>query len=183
MSQRSLEARDAVARAKQPAAAFAAGVRFRFAGATDVPSLVPLINEAYTREAHVLTGPRIDEELLGEEMAEETSRMIVAEVDGRLAGCVCLSVDGRGARFGLLAVDPRFQGNGLAPLLIGEAERRARARGQEILRLDCAKETGMPAYYTSLGYEVERETPDHLFQNRKVRKGPITLVKMMKRLR
>jgi len=158
-------------------------VRFRTATAADVPALVPLINAAYLREAHVLPPPRIDEELLGEEIAEKTSRMIVAEISGEPAGCICLRIDARGAHFGVLAVAPDHQGVGLAPLLVGEAERRALAEGQDVLRLDCAKETGMPAYYASLGYEIEKETPGHFYQNRKVRKGPITRVDMMKRIR
>jgi GNAT superfamily N-acetyltransferase len=183
MSQRSLEAREPVARAKRPESHTRARVRFRTATPDDVPALVPMINAAYLREAHVLPPPRIDEELLGEEIAESASRMIVAEIDGAPAGCICVSINGRGARFGILAVAPEHQGIGMASMLVGEAERRALDEGQDVLHLDCAKETGMPAYYASLGYEVERETPGQFYENRKVRKGPITRVDMMKRLR
>jgi GNAT superfamily N-acetyltransferase len=183
MSQRPLEARVAVARARTPGAATRERVVFRVASDADVPALVPLINAAYMREAHVLPPPRIDEELLAEAIARETSRMIVAEIDGEPAGCVCVTIPDEDACFGIFAVSPKHQGHGLGPLLVAHAEEVALAEGRAVMRLDCAKETGMPAYYESLGYTVEAESPGHFYRNRKVRKGPITRVDMMKRLR
>lgn len=178
MPQRPLQARDAVtARAKQPDAAFAARVRFRIGGDADVPAVVGLINEAYRREAWLLPGPRMDEPRLYEELHEAGTTLIVGEIDDALAGCVRLREDG--AYFGLLAVAPHAQGNGLASMLIARAEQEAIARGRDTVRLDCAKQLGLPAFYESLGYVVDSQE----LGERWGATQPFTLVVMSKALR
>ncbi len=47
------------------------------------------------------------------------------------------------------------------------------------MRLECAKELGMPPFYASLGYEVVSETADSYFGA----KGPFTHVVMKRELR
>jgi predicted N-acetyltransferase YhbS len=180
MPQRPLEASDAVtARARQPHAAFAARVSFRIGGEADVPAVVPVINEAYLREAWLLPGPRMDEPRLSDELRDPGTTLIVAETDRALAGCVRLQIREADAHFGLLAVAKHARGNGLASMLIARAEQEALASGRDVMHLDCAKELGLPPLYESLGYVAGGEE----FGSRWGSVQPFTLVEMRKALR
>jgi ribosomal protein S18 acetylase RimI-like enzyme len=178
MSQRSLEARDAVARAKQPDAAFIAGVRFRRAVPADVPAVTAVINDAYLREAWLLPPPRITEQGLAEEMRDPEVELLIAEFGGEIAGCVRFRHREQDTHFGMLAVAPSHQGHGLASLLVGQVEDGARAAGSPAVRLDCAKENNLVPLYESMGYRLEREAPNSYYGH----KGPITVSYMVKHL-
>jgi len=180
MPQRPLQERDAVApRAKQPDAAVAARVRFRVGGDADVPAVVPLINEAYLREAWLLPPPRTTVADLGEELRAPGAALLIAEIDGALAGCARIKQRERDTYFGLLAVATAQQGRGLASLIVARIEEMARAAGSEAVRLDCAKENNLVPLYESMGYSVEREEPGSYYGT----KGPITVSHMKKDLR
>ena len=161
--------------------ALAAAARLRPATEADVAALTSMINEAYLREAWLLPPPRTTEHELRDEIARDAVRLIVAEVAGELAGSIAVWLrppEGGGPHFGMLAVARRFQGRGLASLLVGEAEETARGAGSATLTLECAKELGLVPYYASLGYRVVREDVGlHLGAER-----PITKVTMRKEL-
>lgn len=176
MSQRSLEAREPVARAKQADAAFAAGVTFRRGGETDVPAATAVINDAYLREAWLLPPPRITEAGLHEELRD--GELLIAEIGGEIAGCIRYRRREQDLYFGLLAVAKAHQGRGLASLLVRRVEEEARASGSPAVRLDCAKENNLVPLYESMGYRVEREVPDSYYGH----KGPITVSYMVKHL-
>lgn len=164
--------------AKRPNDAFAATLSFRVATLADVTSLVPMINEAYLREAWLLPAPRTTEETLAGEIEDAATRVIVAEAQGLLAGCIRVRLNGEEAWFGLLAAALPFQGRGLASLLIAEAEALARHEGCASMRLDCAEELGLPPYYASLGYMIASREEGAYFKH----KGPITRIVMHKAL-
>jgi GNAT superfamily N-acetyltransferase len=155
-------------------------VSFRTGGGADVPAVVPMINEAYLREAWLIPPPRTAEETLTRELALPEVRLIVAEVAAALAGCVRVRLLDDGAWFGLLATAVPFQGRGLASMLIERAEQLGRDEGFAAMRLECAGELGMPPYYESLGYTVELVEPGAYF---KPKKGPFTRIVMKKELR
>jgi ribosomal protein S18 acetylase RimI-like enzyme len=119
---------------------------FRFARQSDVPALVALIERAYrgpetagswVSEAHLLTGPRTsDAEIFGL-IAQSDSKLLVAEIGGRIAGCCLIQKRGStectsgdvgtgGAYFGMFAIDPSLHQTGLGKLVLAEAERQAR---------------------------------------------------------
>ena len=176
MSQRSLEAREPVARAKQPDAAFVAGVVFRLGGAVDVPAAAAVINDAYLREAWLLPPPRITEAGLHDELRD--GELLIAEIGGEIAGCIRYRRREQDVYFGLLAVAKAHQGRGLASLLVQRVEQEASASGTPAVRLDCAKENNLVPLYESMGYHVEREVPDSYYGH----KGPITVSYMVKHL-
>lgn len=132
---------------------------FRYARQADAPALVALIERAYrgedtagrwNSEAHLLKGPRTSDDEISTLIEREDSRFLIAELDGRIAGC-CLvqglsdparnwsSADGpadsdlatssigdvNAAYFGMFAIDPAIHGGGLGKQIIAEAERRA----------------------------------------------------------
>lgn len=107
-------------------------VTFRPALAADVPAVVALVQSAYrgdssrvgwTTEADLLDGQRADPDMVRE--AIDDTFVLVAEQDGQVVGCCQLERrDGYGY-FGMFAVDPAQQGNGLGRAVLGEAERIA----------------------------------------------------------
>ncbi len=176
MSQRSLEAREPVA--KRPDAALVARVRFRRGAEADVPAATAVINDAYLREAWLLPPPRITEDGLRDELRDPATEVLIAEVGGEIAGCIRYRRREQDVYFGLLAVAKAHQGRGLASLLVGRVEDAARDAGSQAVRLDCAKENNLVPLYESMGYHVEREVPNSYYGH----KGPITVSYMVKHL-
>lgn len=138
---------------------------FRYARQADAPALVALIERAYrgeatagrwNSEAHLLRGPRTSNQEISTLIAREDTRFLLAEADGRIAGCCLLQGLGRDAArnwssadeahipgagstpctphvtetsaayFGMFAIDPDIHGGGLGKQLLAEAERRVR---------------------------------------------------------
>jgi GNAT superfamily N-acetyltransferase len=108
---------------------------FRDAAEPDVPALVTLIESAYrgvasragwTTEADILAGQRTDPEGVRAVMAAAGSRLLVVELGGRPVACCQLEHRGDAAYFGMFAVSPGRQGEGLGKRIIAEAERRVR---------------------------------------------------------
>lgn len=127
------------------------GLRFREAVAADRPRLIALINAAFAIETF-LEGTRTDEDRLSAMMA--TGTIVVAEnFSGTLLGSVYTERRGQRGYLGMLAVDPAYQGLGLARRLIAEAEERFHLQGCEavdIIVLSLRPE--LPPIYRRFGY-------------------------------
>src|SRR5687767_11653526 len=95
-------------------------VRLRWAIARDAAAITRLVNRAFLVEAFFVDGDRTS--------AAEVRRMmkrggfVLAEDAGRLVASVYTEVRGERGYFGLLAVDPSRQGEGLGGLLVAAAE-------------------------------------------------------------
>jgi GNAT superfamily N-acetyltransferase len=109
---------------------------FRPATLDDADEIVALVQSAYrgdssragwTTEADLLGGPRIDAELLADDLANPSGRVTVGVEDGRILACCNLvrTTDTLGY-FGLFAVSPTRQGAGLGKQVLAEAERICR---------------------------------------------------------
>ncbi|MGR4849014.1 GNAT family N-acetyltransferase [Streptomyces sp. LARHCF252] len=114
----------------------ATGLTFRDATDADVDELVALIESAYrgddsragwTTEADILEGQRTDPEGVLAVVKSPDSRLLTVEREGRIVACCQLEHRGDHAYFGMFAVSPRFQGEGLGKVIIAEAEGLARA--------------------------------------------------------
>jgi ribosomal protein S18 acetylase RimI-like enzyme len=114
----------------------ASPLTYRDATDADVDALVALIESAYrgdasragwTTEADILQGQRTDPEGVREVVKAPGSRLLTVERDGRIVACCQLEHRGTHAYFGMFAVSPALQGEGLGKTIIAEAERRARA--------------------------------------------------------
>ncbi|WP_293881601.1 GNAT family N-acetyltransferase [Sphingomonas sp.] len=107
----------------------------RFATLDDAPALHRLIESAYrgdrarlgwTHEADLLEGQRTDVEALSAILSDTEQRLIVAERNGVMIGCVQVTaIAGTTANIGHLSVEPKLQGTGLGRRLVAEAERVA----------------------------------------------------------
>ncbi|MET9773301.1 GNAT family N-acetyltransferase [Streptomyces sp. NPDC006367] len=108
---------------------------FRDATEADVDTLVALVESAYrgessragwTTEADILQGQRTDPEGVLEVLRSPDSRLLTVERDGTVVACCQLEHRGAHAYFGMFAVSPALQGEGLGKKVIAEAERQAR---------------------------------------------------------
>ena len=112
----------------------ATGVTFRDATDADVDAVVALVESAYrgdasragwTTEADILQGQRTDPEGVLDIVKSPDSRLLTVERDGRLVACCQLEHRGDHAYFGMFAVSPQSQGEGLGKIVMAEAERQA----------------------------------------------------------
>lgn len=143
---------------------------FRPATSSDVAALHRLIESAYrgesakagwTHEADLLGGQRTDEAELLDILADASRVILLAEVDGVLAGCVQVADQGGGlAYLGLLTVDPTRQAGGLGRLLINAAEVEAVARfGATRMEMTVIRQRAeLIAWYERRGYALTGET-------------------------
>ncbi len=111
-------------------------VTIRVATRQDLPALHPVIERAYrgetarqgwTHEADLLGGQRTDLETLEAMASDPAQRLLIAEREGAVIGCVNLTDKGDGlAYLGLLCVDPTLQTGGVGKQLLAAAEACAR---------------------------------------------------------
>jgi ribosomal protein S18 acetylase RimI-like enzyme len=108
---------------------------YRDAAESDVEVLVALIESAYrgdasrggwTTEADILEGQRTDPQGVLEVITTPGSRLMTVERDGEVVACCQLERRGEAAYFGMFAVRPGLQGEGLGRRIIAEAERSVR---------------------------------------------------------
>src|SRR5687768_11987966 len=92
---------------------------YRTADLTDAEALVPLINRAFEIELQFFDTERIDLAETLEHLKKGT--FLLAEENGKLAGCDYVELRGQAGYFGLLSVDPAYQGRGLGRKLVDQA--------------------------------------------------------------
>ncbi|HVU22515.1 MAG TPA: GNAT family acetyltransferase [Opitutus sp.] len=81
---------------------------------------------------------------------------LVAEVDGRVVGCVMAGYEGHRGWINYLAVAPDRQRGGLGRALMAEAERLLRAAGCPKINLQVRTgNTAVIAFYRRLGFVVD----------------------------
>lgn len=141
----------------------------RTATAADLPAVHALVERAYrgdaarrgwTHEADLLEGQRIDVPALANMLASEALCILVAEVGGRLSGCVQVADCGDGiAYLGMLSVEPDLQAGGLGRRLIAAAEETAeRLFGASRMEMTVIRQRAeLIAYYERRGYRVSGE--------------------------
>jgi N-acetylglutamate synthase-like GNAT family acetyltransferase len=125
----------------------------RVATPGDVPDLVRIVNEAFVVEAFFKIGDRTSAAEIVELM-NAGSEFLVADIDGTIAGCVCLEYQGDHGYLGMLSIDPAKQGRGLGRTLIEAVESRARERGCRFMDIHIVNlREELPPYYRRHGYE------------------------------
>lgn len=110
-----------------------AGLDIRYATPDDIDAIVDLAHSAYrgagsragwTTEADFLDGQRTDAGAVAAMLAGGQG-VLLARRQGEPVGCCHLERDGDACWFGLFAVRPGLQGQGIGDALLAEAERRA----------------------------------------------------------
>ena len=128
---------------------------FRTADVSDANALAPLINRAFEVELRFFTTERID---LAETLEHfKKGTFLLAECGGTLAGCNYVEKRGDAGYFGLLSVDPGYQGRGLGRMLVHQAEEYCRAAGCSKMQIRVLNHrTELPPFYEKLGYVIAR---------------------------
>jgi GNAT superfamily N-acetyltransferase len=136
----------------------AASITTRLATDGDAEALSALVNAAFKVERFFIDGDRINPATVRAMFL--TGKYLLAEVKAELAACVYVEVRGERAYFGLLAVDPARQGQGLGRRMISEAEEYARAAGCSFMDLRIVNlRTELPPFYRRLGYAETGTAP------------------------
>jgi ribosomal protein S18 acetylase RimI-like enzyme len=144
-------------------------MNIRFASEADLDALHALVHSAYrgdsarqgwTHEADLLDGQRTDRAALDESLADPDQRILVAERDGCLIGCVNIAaVAGGKSYLGMLSVDPAQQAGGIGRALIEAGERIAAelfgATAMEMTVIRQRRE--LIAWYERRGYALTGE--------------------------
>jgi len=142
----------------------------RAATSADVPAIVELVESAYrgessrtgwTTEADLLDGQRTDAATVSAAVTGDAVRLLVVADDaGELLACCQVERHGDACHFGLFAVRPSRQGNGVGRTLLAAAEAHARHE----LRADAMELTvigqrlDLIAWYERRGYRPTGET-------------------------
>jgi ribosomal protein S18 acetylase RimI-like enzyme len=125
-------------------------VTIRTATAADLPALIPLINRAFAIETF-LDGTRTDEGRLSAILHK--GDLLLAERDGQPLACVYIELRGERAYFGMLAVDPAQQGQGLGRLMTTAAEQNGRNHGCKHMDIGVLSlRPELLPFYRNLGY-------------------------------
>jgi len=109
----------------------ALAIEFRLAKESDAPALERLVQLAYRggkasvdwkNEHDVVNGPRIRMEELNQLLSSQDKQVIIADIDGNMAGCVLVENHDGDAHIGMLSVHPDYQNYGLGRKLVSKAE-------------------------------------------------------------
>ena len=126
---------------------------FRNADEPDAEALTVLINRAFVVEEPFFTTQRIDIAETVDHLNKGT--FLIAESDGIMAGCNYVELRADAGYFGLLSVDPEYQGHGLGRKLIEQAEDFCRDAGRSVMQIRVLNHrTELPPFYEKLGYSV-----------------------------
>ena len=138
-------------------------LQFRDATRDDVDAIVRLVTGAYrgessrtgwTTEADLLDGPRIDPDVLRQDIARPRSRVLLGLREGALLACAHVADLGGRGYFGMFAVEPGCQGGGIGRAMLTECERIAREEWRlpkmQMTVIDLRHE--LIAWYERLGY-------------------------------
>jgi ribosomal protein S18 acetylase RimI-like enzyme len=117
----------------------------------DIPAMVRVINAAFAIE-RFLEGQRTDHENL-RQMMEKGEFLLARKSQGGLMASVYVELRGERGYFGMLAVDPRYQHQGLGRRMVGAAEEYCRGKGAKAMDLAVLSlRAELPALYGKLGY-------------------------------
>lgn len=157
----------------------AAGLTTRIADAGDVSGVVALVCLAYCVEAFFLEGDRTNADDVRARMARGQF-LLLEDSQGKLAGCVYVEVREERGYFGMLAIDPARQRQGLGAELVAAAEAHCRAAGCAEMEIDVVNlRTELPPFYRRLGYMERGSRP---FPDEERARIPCHLVVMAKAL-
>lgn len=136
----------------------------RRAVVADAPALAQLVNRAYSVEHFFVEGDRTDAEEIARMMQSGTFLVLDPAVDAgaerELAAAVYVMLTGEQGYFGMLAVGPGLQGQGIGKRMVRIAEALGEAAGCARMTMkivNLREELGR--WYRSLGYREVGTTP------------------------
>ena len=105
-------------------------LKFRVLKKDDIKAVVELINKAYrennpnswTSEAHLLSGIRVNEDMLNEILKNKNIVTYIALLDEKIVATIQTKLEDEDIHIGLFAVHPDFQSFGVGKKLLAFAE-------------------------------------------------------------
>lgn len=165
-------------------------MKSNFASLSDIPALERLINRAYrskegaqgwTNEGHLLEGDRTDPRHLQELIETPNSQILLCfSSSNELVGSVHLIVSQDHLYFGMLAVDPLHQSNGIGRYLLEATKELALSKGLDKIKLTVlSTRQELIDWYTRVGFAiVQRDLPFPNTERFGKPKMPLSLIKM-----
>ena len=109
-------------------------LKFRVLKKDDIKAVVKLINKAYrennpnswTSEAHLLSGIRVNEEIMNEILKNKNIVTYIALLDEKIVATIQTKLEDEDIHIGLFAVHPDFQSFGVGKKLLAFAEESAK---------------------------------------------------------
>ena len=98
------------------------GLEFFECQKEDIKAVVNIVNEAYrgeksskawTGEAHLLGGKRLDDEMLEEILKQKDTKTYVAKLQNKVVATIQTKLEENEIHIGLFAVDPNTQSSGV----------------------------------------------------------------------
>lgn len=137
-------------------------VAFRRAEPVDIVAISALVNDAYrmpagdgawTSEAALIAGARIDPNAVQRLLEGADSVLIVGEYAGAVVACIHVAREHMDAQIGLFAVARAWQGRGLGRRLLADAEVVARGLGAHRAAMwVVTQRVDLIAFYERCGY-------------------------------
>jgi ribosomal protein S18 acetylase RimI-like enzyme len=129
--------------------------QLRVAGADEAPAVAALVNAAFQVEAFFKRGDRTDAAEVRDLM--QSGEFLVLDepqpAGTGLTACVYVRMNGDRGYFGMLSIDPRFQGRGLGRSMVAAVESYFRARGCRAVDIQVVNlREELPPFYERLGY-------------------------------
>lgn len=133
-------------------------MNFRLADPGDAESITQVVNAAFRVERFLIDRDRVNAEKVRTMLRQ--GNFLLAKDAGRLIGCVYVEIRGERAYFGLLAVDPSRQKEGLGRRLIAAAEDYGRTAGCRVMDIRVVNlREELPPFYRRLGYQETGTEP------------------------
>ena len=137
----------------------------RVARTDEAPAVAALVNAAFQVEAFFKRGDRTDaaeiRDLMqpGEFLVLDESHAAGDPGTG-LTACVYVRMNGNRGYFGMLSIDPRFQGRGFGRSIVAAVESYFRARGCHAVDIQVVNlREELPPFYERLGYDASGTRP------------------------
>jgi GNAT superfamily N-acetyltransferase len=130
----------------------------REAGPADISALTRLINTAFAVERSIYDGERIDPEQCANLLA--TGKVLLAEENASLIGCIYLELRNHSGYLGLLSVTPLRQNQGIGRFLLTTGEDWFRDQGRKTTELQIINlRTELLDFYRRHGYRESGTAP------------------------
>jgi GNAT superfamily N-acetyltransferase len=145
---------------------------FRLATPSDIDAIIQLVNAAYrtnssttawTHEADLVFGDRINAEQLTEILSKPEIVVLVAVQNSHVMACVEVEKQGNASHIGLLAVNPDLQASGIGKQMLAYAEYYAQLNfhAEKFVMWVLSPRTELIAFYARRGYQKNGMTVDY----------------------
>jgi len=153
----------------------------RLAGSSDIAEIVRVTNIAYEVEQFCLSGDRTDSADIRELMGKGQFLVVPhAEIPSTVIASVYMSFSNGRGYLGILSVDPQYQGQGIAKVLVSAVEENCRREGCGFLDINVVNlRNELFPYYSKLGFVPSAVLP---FPRPAKALQPLHLIQMTKAL-